>query len=83
MNKLITAALAAAFIAAPALASDLEDYCVAYTQANNGDPSGCTCLAESADDDMTAELLAVASPEDVEGLSQASKDAIASCWPDA
>lgn len=83
MKKLMIAALAAGFVAAPAMASELEDFCVAYTTENDGDPSGCSCLAETADASMTEELMAVASQEDVDNLSDASKEAIASCWPDA
>lgn len=84
MRKFFIASLAVGLIASPAFASsDLEAHCVAYTTETGGDSSGCSCLAAAADADMTAELMAVASPEDVETLSQASKDAIASCWPDA
>ncbi len=84
MKKLLISALAAGLAVSPAFASsDLEAQCVAYTTETGGDPSGCSCLAESADADMTAELMAVASEEDLQALSQPSKDAIAACWPDA
>ncbi len=84
MKKLAVTAFIAAFAAAPALANgELEEYCVAYTTESGGDSSGCGCLAEAADDSMAAELMAVASEADVEALSDASKQAIATCWPDA
>lgn len=83
MKRFFVTGLAASLLASAALAGDLEEYCVGYTTENNGDPSGCACLAEAADDAMTEELLAVASEEDMEALSGASKEAIASCWPDA
>lgn len=83
MKKLMVTVLIAGFAAVPAAASDLEDYCVGYTTESGGDPSGCGCLAESANDDMATELMAVASDEDLNNLSEASKDAIDTCWPDA
>ena len=84
MKKLMIAAAAVAgFAAAPALAGDLEAHCESYAAENDGDASGCACLAAAADDAMTAELMAVESDADVEALSEASLEAIASCWPDA
>lgn len=83
MKKQIVAAIAASFAISPAFAGDLEGYCVEYTTGNGGDPSGCSCLAEAADDSMTEELMAVASEADMESLSDASKEAIAACWPNA
>ncbi len=83
MKQFAAAALAIGFVTAPAMAEDLESYCVAYTTEAGGDPAGCSCLAEAADATMAEELMTVASQEDVDGLSDASKEAIASCWPDA
>lgn len=83
MKRLIAALCAAGFAASPALAGDLQAYCEAYADENGTDPSGCACLADAADGDMTAELMEVASEADIEALSDASREAIASCWPDA
>ena len=83
MKKLITALAVAGFALAPAFASELEAHCEAYVSENGGDPSGCSCLAETADADATAELLAVASQADVDALSDDAKSAIAACFPDA
>ncbi len=83
MKKLLIGACAAGLMLTPSIASELESQCEAYTTETGGDPSGCGCLAEAADADMTAELMAVASQEDVDALSDASKAAIAACWPDA
>jgi len=83
MKKLMIAALSLGFVAAPAAAEDLEDYCVAYTAENDGDPSGCSCLAAAADDSMAEELMAVASQEDIDALSDETKAAIGACWPEA
>ncbi|MEO1136879.1 MAG: hypothetical protein AAFW68_09770 [Pseudomonadota bacterium] len=68
---------------APALANDLEAHCTDYVTENGGDPSGCACLAETADSSATQELLAVASQADIEGLSDSAKEAIAACFPEA
>ena len=83
MKKLITALAVAGFALAPAFASELESHCEAYVTENGGDPSGCSCLAETADADATEELLAVASQADVDALSDDAKAAIAACFPEA
>ena len=83
MKKQIITAIVASFAISPAFAGDLEGYCVEYTTSNGGDPSGCSCLADAADDSMAEELMAVASEADMENLSDASKEAIAACWPNS
>ena len=83
MKKQIAAIVAASFALSPAVASDLEGYCVEYATGSGGDASGCSCLADAADASMTEELMAVASEADLEGLSDASKEALATCWPNA
>ena len=83
MKKLIIAALVAGFATSPLYANDLEGHCVAYSEESGGDASGCSCLAGKADASMTEELMAVASEADLEGLSDESKEAIGTCWPDA
>ncbi len=83
MKKLIIAALVAGFATSPVYASELEDHCVAVTEESGGDSSGCSCLADAADAAVTEELLAVTAETDLEGLSDASKEAIGMCFPDA
>ncbi len=84
MKKLIIALALAGFSAAPVLASsDLEGHCEAYAAENGTDASGCACLAETADADATAELLAVQSEADLEALSDNAKGAIEACFPAA
>ena len=83
MKKIAVALVVAGLALAPAVASDLEAQCEAYTSENGTDPAGCSCLAVTADADATAELLAVAGPEDIEALSDNAKLAIKACWPDA
>ena len=74
---------AAGFSLAPAFAGELETQCEAYAAENGTDPSGCSCLAETADADATAELMAVQSQADIESLSEGALAAIQACWPDA
>lgn len=83
MKKLIIAALVAGFAASPVYASELEDHCVAVTEESGGDSSGCSCLADAADASMTEELMAVATQDDIDGLSDSAKEAIGTCFPDA
>ncbi len=83
MKQLAAIVLGVSFVAAPALANDLETQCVAYASETSGDASGCSCLAKAADGAMTEELMAIQSEADIEALSDASKGAIASCWPEA
>lgn len=81
MKKLALTTLALGLMATSAFASDLEDQCVAYVTDQGGDPSGCSCLVDAADDAMTEELSAVQSEEDLATLSDASKEALAACFP--
>ncbi len=79
----LTLALSAGLALAPAYAGDLEGHCEAYAAENGSDASGCACLAETADAAATEELLAVASPEDLEGLSDNARGAVEACFPEA
>ncbi|WDI32812.1 hypothetical protein PUV54_06325 [Hyphococcus flavus] len=83
MKKMLIAMSVLGLAVSPTLAGDLEEYCVGYTTESGGDPSGCSCLADAADDAMAEELMGVESEADMEMLSDASKEAIAACWPDA
>ncbi|PQA88157.1 hypothetical protein [Hyphococcus luteus] len=83
MKKIALALALTGFAMAPAYAGDLEGHCEAYAEENGTDASGCACLAETADADATEELLAVAAPEDLEGLSDDAKAAIEACFPAA
>ena len=83
MRKLALAGFIAGLAFSPAMAGDFETFCVDYVTANGGDSSGCSCLADASDDDMAAEMMAIESDADIEALSDASKEAIASCFPDS
>ena len=65
----------------PAFADALEDHCIAYNEATDGDPSGCACLDEAAQGDVEAELIAAQSPSDFENLSEAAQEIVAMCYP--
>lgn len=73
-------AAALAFSVGHAHANAVEAHCTEITEAEGGDASGCRCLAEFADEDMTIELLQVETAEDIERLSAPSQDAIEACW---
>ncbi|WP_375201747.1 hypothetical protein [Hyphococcus sp.] len=83
MKKLIAALAVSGFALTPVMASELEGHCEAYAAENSSDASGCSCLAETADADATAELLAVESEADLEGLSDNARGAIEACFPAA
>ncbi len=83
MKKVITTALVAAFFASPVYANEVEDKCMAYAEENGVDSSGCSCLGETADASAAAEILAIASPEDLEAASDETKAAIGACFPEA
>ena len=83
MFRAISLGFVVAVIAAPAFANQTEDNCKAYSAKNNTDPSGCACLgAEAAKDSALADALAkINTPEDVQAADDATKQAIAQCWP--
>jgi len=86
MKKTLLASLfAAATIITPATANDVEDACNAYASENGTDNSGCACLGEKAgsDADLTAAILAITGPEDIETLDDSAKEAIGACFPQA
>ncbi|MBI1364607.1 MAG: hypothetical protein GC153_01445 [Alphaproteobacteria bacterium] len=83
MLKAISLGVAAALLAAPAFANTTEDNCKAYSQRNNTDPSGCSCLGQAADKDpaLAEALSKINVPADVDAADDATKQAIAQCWP--
>ncbi|WP_411816828.1 hypothetical protein [Hyphococcus sp. DH-69] len=85
MKKRLTLIAAAGFAmsALPAFASELEANCEAYAEANGTDPSGCSCLADTADASVADELSTVETEADLELISDDAKAAIQACWPDA
>lgn len=75
---------AGAFVGAAA-ANEIEDQCTAYAVEYDGDASGCACLGQAAesDDALAAAIALIETPEDVEAADDATKAAIAACWPSA
>lgn len=84
MKKFVIAAVVAAF-ALPAAASEIEAQCEAYVAENGGDPSGCPCLADAAaaNPSLAAALMKIETPADFDAASDATKAAIAACFPGA
>ena len=83
MKKEILVALFAASVMTPAFANETADNCREYASANGTDDSGCDCLGEAAagDADLAAALAAISSPEDLEAADDATKEAVAVCFP--
>ena len=84
MTKFLLAGLvAAASVTGAAFANETEEGCNAYAEAHGGDNSGCACLGEAADADadLAAALASVTTPEELEALDDATKAAIAACFP--
>ncbi len=80
MKKLLLAGVFAVSSVAPAFAGDVQAHCEAY-QAEHGGEASCSCLAEqvAGDDALTAEILAISTPSDVEAASDAVKAAAEAC----
>lgn len=85
MLKPILAAALFIATAAPAFANETAEACKSYVEKNGGDASGCDCLGEAAaeDADLAAALAEIEAPEDLEAADDATKAAIAACFPDA
>ncbi|MGD9801288.1 MAG: hypothetical protein AB7V02_11900 [Parvularculaceae bacterium] len=86
MLKILSAAMiASATILVPAFANETADSCRAYVSENGGDASGCDCLGEAADGDadLADALAAIETPDDLEAADDATKEAIAACFPEA
>ncbi len=84
LKPVLAAALVLSF-AAPAFANETTEACEAYVEENGGDPSGCSCLGEAAAKDagLAAAIAEIESPADLEAADEATKAAIAACFPNA
>jgi hypothetical protein len=85
MLKPILAAAAVVATAAPAFANETAEACKSYIEKNGGDASGCDCLGEAAaeDADLAEALADIESPADLEAADEATRAAIAACYPNA
>ena len=85
MLKQTLAAVLFMAIAAPAYANDTAEACKSYVEKNGGDASGCDCLGEAAEEDadLAAALAEIETPADLEAADDATKAAIAACFPNA
>jgi hypothetical protein len=84
LKPILAFALSAALVS-PAFASETADACRTYVEENGGDASGCDCLGAAADKDadLAAAIAEISTPADLEAAGDATKAAIAACFPDA
>ncbi|HNR78376.1 MAG TPA: hypothetical protein PKM48_14680 [Parvularculaceae bacterium] len=84
MLKLVSAAaLFAAGLFGAVAANETADACRAYVAENGGDDTGCDCLGAAAEDDadLADALAAIETPDDLDAADDATKEAIAACFP--
>ena len=84
MKNLMMASLALApFFVAPAFASVTEDHCIALTEAEGLGSEACACVGEVGDANpgVEAEVLALSSTDEANLMSDATKEALAVCFP--
>lgn len=80
MKKAMIGGFIAAMMVSTAGASELQAACEAYAAENDVDAAGCSCLAENADADVTAELLGITSEAELDAVSDATKEVLAACF---
>ncbi len=83
MNKMMLPVLVAGVaFTAPALASETEDFCVAFAGEHDLGTEPCPCIgaAGEADADVKAEILSLTSPDETENWSDGTKEALAECF---
>ena len=80
---ILIAALGVAAIAAPAVANETEDFCVAFATDHEIGTEPCSCIGEvgEANPDLKEAILALTSPDEVEGWDDALKEKIGVCFP--
>lgn len=84
MLKVVTAAAAAgAAVFSLASANESEAFCVEFASGNGWDTEPCACVGEVMESDagVKAEILGFSTAEDVEGMSESTKEAISACFP--
>ncbi len=81
---LLTAVFLGAAVAMPASANETEDFCVDFVTSNDmGSTEPCSCVGEvgEANAAVKEEILALASPEDTDNLSESAQEALSVCFP--
>lgn len=80
---MITIIAAALLLQSSGAAAEIADGCREYAAANGGDASGCDCIGEAAaaDPSLMEALAAIETPEDFESADDATKAALAACFP--
>ena len=65
-------------------ANETEAFCVEFAGGNGWDTEPCSCVGEVAEGDASVkeEILALSSAEDVDLMSDATKEALSVCFPE-
>ncbi|GJL93623.1 MAG: hypothetical protein DHS20C05_00280 [Hyphococcus sp.] len=85
MKKLLLFAfIAGAACGGVAIANESEDFCVAFAEEHDLGTEPCSCIGEvsEANPDLKEALLALTDPSEVESWDEASKEAVAACFPE-
>lgn len=85
MLRMMTSAIAAgAALLAVANASESEAFCIDFATGNGWDTTPCACVGEVMESDaaVKAEIFGFSTAEDVEAMTDATKQAIAACFPE-
>ena len=83
-NLMIAAVIAAPMAFGAASANETEAFCVEFAGGNGWDTEPCSCVGEVAEGDASVkeEILALSSAEDVDLMSDATKEALSVCFPE-
>lgn len=84
MKKLILpAVIAGAVFAAPAFASETEDFCNAFATEFDLGTEPCACVGEvgEANPEVKEQILALTHPDETEAWDDDTKEALSVCFP--
>jgi hypothetical protein len=85
MNKIfLSGVFAFGAVLAPALANDVEAFCVGFAEGNGWDTEPCSCVGDvaSGDQSVADAVLALETAEDVDLMDDAVKEALSVCFPE-
>ena len=85
MGKILLSGLIAlGAIATPALANDVEAFCVEFAGGQGWDTEPCSCVGDvaSGDDAVAEAVLALETPEDVDAMDDSVKESLSVCFPE-
>lgn len=80
---IVTALLASAISAAPAMANETEDFCNAFATEFDLGTEPCSCVGEvgEANPDVKAAILALTDPSETDAWDQSIKEKLGVCFP--